>query len=64
MLLLKRYFEREWFVMLFGKYINKYYAKYFAYFATGVLMLIFVDVLQLFIPEFLGEIIDFFDMEL
>ena len=61
MLSLKRYFEREWFIMLFGKYINKYYAKYFAYFATGVLMLIFVDVLQLFIPEFLGEIIDFFD---
>lgn len=47
--------------MLFGKYINKYYLKYGAYFLTGVLMLIFVDVLQLFIPEFLGQIVDYFD---
>lgn len=47
--------------MLFGKYINKYYLKYIVFFLSGVAMLIFVDVLQLFIPEFLGQIIDFFD---
>lgn len=47
--------------MLFGKYINKYYKKYGFFFIVGILFLIMVDYLQLFIPEFLGEIIDFFN---
>lgn len=47
--------------MLFGKYINKYYLKYWLYFLIGVIMLLVVDYLQLFIPEFLGTIIDFFE---
>lgn len=47
--------------MLFGKYINKYYLKYRAFFLIGIIFLIVVDYLQLYVPEFLGQIIDFFD---
>lgn len=47
--------------MLFGKYINKYYLKYWAFFLIGIIFLIVVDYLQLYVPEFLGLIIDFFD---
>lgn len=44
--------------MLFGKYINKYYKIYFWQFFFGILALIFVDVIQLYIPEITGRIID------
>lgn len=44
--------------MLFGKYINKYYKKYWFYFLTGVIMLIVVDVAQNFIPKFLRQVIN------
>lgn len=44
--------------MLFGKYVNKYYAKYWFFFLLGVVALIVVDVAQTYIPGFLGEIID------
>lgn len=44
--------------MVFGKYINKYYKKYFWYFVFGILTLIFVDYIQLFIPEIVGNIVD------
>ncbi|MCR5348616.1 MAG: ABC transporter ATP-binding protein/permease [Bacilli bacterium] len=44
--------------MLFGKYLAKYYKKYWALFLIGVVMLIVVDVAQTFIPRFLGRIID------
>ena len=44
--------------MLFGKYINKYYKKYWFFFLVGVIALIVVDVAQTFIPRFLGQIID------
>ena len=44
--------------MLFGKYLNKYYAKYWFFFLLGVIALIVVDVTQTFIPRFLGQIID------
>lgn len=47
--------------MLLGKYINKYYLKYWAFFLIGVIFLVVVDYLQLYVPEFLGQIIDFFD---
>lgn len=49
--------------MLFGKYINKYYKKYFIFYLIGVLCLISVDYLQLYIPEFLGKIVGMFDGE-
>lgn len=44
--------------MLFGKYINKYYVKYGVMFLIGIVALIIVDVAQLFIPRFLGDIVD------
>lgn len=47
--------------MLLGKYINKYYLKYWAFFLIGIVFLILVDYLQLYVPEFLGQVIDFFD---
>jgi ATP-binding cassette subfamily B protein len=44
--------------MLFGKYLNKYYKKYWYMFIIGVLSLIAVDYVQLFEPIFLGQIVD------
>ncbi len=44
--------------MLFGKHINEYYKKYFWQFFFGFIALIFVDVIQLYIPEVVGQIID------
>ena len=47
--------------MLFGKYINKYYLKYSWLFLIGIVGLVAVDVFQLFIPEYLGKLVDMFD---
>lgn len=47
--------------MLFGKYINKYYLKYWWLFLLGLIGLIAVDVFQLYIPEFLGRLVDLFE---
>lgn len=44
--------------MLFGKYINKYYKKYFLFFLVGVIALVAVDYFQLEIPNITGKIID------
>ncbi len=44
--------------MLFGKYINKYYKKYFIFFLIGLLALVLVDYFQLEIPRICGLIID------
>ena len=44
--------------MLFGRYINKYYLKYAIFFIIGVAALVMVDIAQLFVPEYLGEVVD------
>ena len=44
--------------MLFGIHIRKYYKKYAILFILGILFLIFVDWIQLYIPEFTGKIVD------
>ncbi len=44
--------------MVFGKTINEYYKKYWAYFLTGVVFLVIVDYAQLEIPVFFRQIID------
>lgn len=44
--------------MLFSKYLNKYYARYWYFFLVGIFALIAVDYVQLFQPEFLGELVD------
>ena len=43
--------------MLFGKYVNKYYLKYAILFIIGIAALIAVDWIQLYIPEYLGEVV-------
>ena len=43
--------------MLFGKYVNKYYLKYAILFMIGIAALIAVNWIQLYIPEFLGEVV-------
>lgn len=47
--------------MLFGKHVNKYYLKYFWYYLIGVVALIFVDYIQLLVPEQIGNIINNFE---
>ena len=44
--------------MLFGKHVNKFYKKYFWYFFWGILFLLFVDIIQIFIPIIIGNIVD------
>ena len=44
--------------MIFGKHINKYYFKYAYMLIPGILALLFVDVLQLKIPEFYRIIVN------
>ena len=44
--------------MVFGKYVNKFYKKYFWHFFFGILTVIFVDYIQLFIPAITGRIIN------
>ena len=43
--------------MIFGKYINCYYKKYWYYFAIGIASLILVDIVQLYIPKVIGSTI-------
>ena len=44
--------------MLFGKYVNRFYAKYWYLFLLGALFLILVDYFQLLVPEIYGNIIN------
>lgn len=44
--------------MIFGKYINKYYKKYWYNFVFGFLSLVIIDVLQLFIPQLISEMVE------
>jgi len=44
--------------MLLGKYLNKYYKKYWYCFLIGIIFLIGVDFLQTLIPDYLGQIVD------
>ena len=44
--------------MIFGKHINKYYFKYAHMLLLGILALLFVDLLQLEIPELYRMVIN------
>ena len=46
--------------MLFGKYINKYYKKFGLGIILGILFLIAVDIVQLFIPDLIGKLVELF----
>lgn len=47
--------------MLTGKYLNRFYLKNWWLFVIGVIALVAVDYFQLFIPDYLGKIVDMFD---
>ncbi|MFW5794207.1 MAG: ABC transporter ATP-binding protein [Bacillota bacterium] len=47
--------------MLFGKHVNKFYLKYGIFFLLGIGALFLVDIYQLKIPEYIGNIIDALD---
>lgn len=44
--------------MIFGKYLNRYYKKYFLRFLVGIISLIIVDSLQIKVPLIVGNITD------
>ncbi len=44
--------------MLFGKHINRYYFKYAPSILLGILMLVVVDIAQLYVPEFYRTVIN------
>ena len=44
--------------MLFGRYVNKYYLRYAGFFLIGIAALVVVDIAQLFVPQYLGEIVE------
>lgn len=46
--------------MLFGKYVNKFYGKYWYNFLLGIIFLVLVDVAQLYIPELVGNVVGIF----
>lgn len=47
--------------MLFGKHINKLYLRYCWLYIIGVVALVAVDYAQLFLPEYLGQVVDLFE---
>ena len=47
--------------MLLGKHINKYYLRYLLLFLIGIAALIFVDIANLKIPEYLGNLVKIFE---
>lgn len=47
--------------MLFGKYINKYYKRFGLGIILGILFLVAVDVVQLFIPDLIGKLVELFE---
>lgn len=49
--------------MLLGKHLNKYYLKYWYMFITGVLALVAIDYMQLFLPRYLGDIVNLLNAE-
>ena len=46
--------------MLFGKYINRYYKKYWYLFLVGIIVLVSIDYVQTLLPELLGDIVNMF----
>lgn len=47
--------------MLYGKYLNKYHKKYGIFLLLGILFLCAVDILQLFIPDLIGDLVALFE---
>src|SRR5574344_1203591 len=51
----------DWRFMLFGKYVNKFYLRYWYDFALGIFFLVLVDIVQLYVPQLVGEVISYFE---
>lgn len=49
--------------MLLGKHLNKYYLKYWYLFIGGIMALVAVDYAQLFLPRYLGDIVNLLNKE-
>lgn len=47
--------------MIFGKYINGFYKKYFFNFLFGIVFLIIVNIVQLYVPEIIGNLTRAYD---
>ena len=45
--------------MLLGKYLNKYYIKFLWLYLLGIASLVVLDYVQLYVPEYLGDIVDY-----
>ena len=46
--------------MIFGKYVNKFYLKYWYHFVFGIIFLVVIDLAALYIPDYLGNVISIF----
>jgi len=46
--------------MIFGKYVNGFYKKYFYYILLGLICLIVVDLVQILIPKLIGNLVNIF----
>ena len=49
--------------MLFGKYVNRYYKKYWYLFLIGIITLVSIDYVQTLLPEILGRIVNMFQTD-
>jgi len=46
--------------MIFGKYVNRFYLKYWYHFVFGILFLVAIDLASLYIPEYIGNVVSIF----
>jgi len=47
--------------MLFGKYVNRFYKKYFWNFFVGIIFLVLIDIIQLYVPELISSLSTIYD---
>lgn len=47
--------------MLFGKYVNRFYKKYFWNFFVGIIFLVLIDIIQLYVPELISLLSTIYD---
>lgn len=46
--------------MIFGKYVNKFYLKYWYHFVFGILFLVVIDLAALYVPDYFGNVVSIF----
>ena len=50
-------------LLIWGKYVRKYYPRFIIFFLIGLAALVTVDIFQLRIPEIIGGLVDKLDKE-